>query len=316
MKVAVLMGGRSAEKSISILSGRNVAHALRQLGHEVKEIQIGKDTLFLRDMLKKEKPKVCFVALHGPFGEDGTVQGTLELMGIPYTGSGVLSSALAMNKHMSKLLFKILDIPTPEFFMVHKNEKTPQVVKKIEGFFGFPVVVKPVNQGSTIGVSLVQSKTRLGRALKEAVFFSANVLVEQHISGKEITVSVLGTGQHAFALPPIEIQYQTRDHLYNFEAKYRGKSKHVIPPEISGKDLERVKNAALQAHRGLGCRSFSRTDIIVSEGVPYVLEVNTIPGLTSMSLFPEAARSAGIEFPALVEGLVRDALQNGGKDCP
>jgi D-alanine-D-alanine ligase len=290
-KIAVVFGGRSAEREISILSGKAVLKALKNMG--VNAVGIDADSS-LPQKLKSKKIDFVYNVLHGPWGEDGTVQGMLEIMNIPYSGCGVLSSALAMDKEYSKRIFQHCGIPTPGFVIVEKDSVVPAIP-------ALPVVVKPVSQGSAIGVSIVESKKGLAAALKEAFKFGDKVIVEQFIKGTEITVGVLG----GKALPAVEIVPANK--FYDFDAKYtKGKSKHIIPPRLSAGVMKNAEKAALDTFKALGCRAVSRIDIIVDkDGKPWVLEANTNPGMTETSLLPDEARAAGMDFGELILEIIR-----------
>ncbi len=295
-KLAVLMGGFSAEREISLKSGSLVLEALIRSGLTAW----GADLRSWQDLevLRQRRPDAAVICLHGPGGEDGTLQGALEWMGIPYTGSGVLASALAMDKARSKEIFRARGISTPAWCLLNSPaERLPASLKP-------PLVVKPNRQGSTVGISIVRSRSELGKALAEARRHDAQVLVEKFVPGQELTVGVLG----GYALPVIEIIPKTA--FYDFEAKYSpGMSEHIIPARISRRQQSLAQRWALAAHRALGCAGATRTDFILTpQGRLEVLELNTIPGMTATSLLPEAARHAGLSFENLVQWLVADAL--------
>jgi D-alanine-D-alanine ligase len=257
------------------------------------------------------RPDVVIIALHGRGGEDGTIQGMLELLGIPYTGSGVLASALAMNKAMTKRLLRAEGIPVPADIVVrrHCRPDVGALHECLVATFGYPVIVKPNEEGSTIGCTLVFGPDRLEDALQEAFRYDATVLVEQYIQGVEITIGLLGN-EEPEALPIIEII--PHGAFYDYRAKYEpGGSTHIIPARIPEIAAKRAREYAVRCHQLLGCRGMSRVDLMVAEDKPYVLEINTIPGMTPTSLLPEAARAAGIEFPALLDRLIGYALKEG-----
>ncbi len=283
-KVAVLMGGVSSEREVSLISGNAVKAALCEEGLSVAGVDVvDRDARRLAELL--EGIDIAFIALHGAFGEDGGVQKILEELSIPYTGSGVAASYNSFNKLEMKKVLEKAGIPTPEFFVG-------------EGKLGFPMVVKPCSGGSAIGVSIVRDKDALEPAVSLARRQDSNVMVEEFIEGKEITVSILGNLEPR-VLPTIEIV--SHNEFYDYEAKYtRGMSEHIIPPRLPEGYVRGAEEKALLAYRALGCLGFSRIDIIVTgDGVPYILDVNTIPGLTRTSLFPDAARAAGIKFNSL-----------------
>lgn len=316
MEIAVLMGGLSAEREVSLSSGRAVGRALEARGHRVAAIDIegaGSDRwgLFMRAVESREvaRADVVFIALHGDEGENGTVQALLELRGKAYTGSGVLGSALAMDKVMSKTLFDLGGIPTPEWRLAATSGTGEEIRRMVEALGGLPVVTKPVDQGSTVGVSIVEEASRLEEALAEAGRFSETVVVERYVAGREVTVSILGDE----ALPLVEILPEGG--FYDYECKYtKGKSRYVVPAEIPASRTGEIQRLALRAFSLLGCEGFGRVDLRLSdEGSPFFLEINTIPGMTDTSLVPMAARAVGIQFPELVERICRLGLDRNVK---
>lgn len=304
LTVAVLMGGRSAEREVSLNTGKQVIAALSERGADAFPVDPA-DPSFI-DELRSRRPDVVFVCLHGRYGEDGTMQGLLELLGLPYVGSGVLASALAMDKVASKRMFAACGVPTPEYAVVRRDEAWSE--DAIVGAVGTRCVVKPASEGSAIGVSIVHEPGELEAAIATAFEHDDVALVERFVEGVEVTVGVLGTAQ-PFALPTLEIVPEHE--FYDYESKYvPGMSRHIIPARISEAARERCAELAVAAHRALGCRGVSRTDIVVEpSGAAWVLEVNTIPGMTRTSLLPDAARAAGIEFPDLCALLVGYALE-------
>jgi D-alanine-D-alanine ligase len=303
-KVAVLMGGRSSEREISIKTGKQISQALRGEGYEVKEIDPA--GALVKD-LKDFQPDVVFIALHGKYGEDGTIQGLLELLGFPYTGPGVLSSALCMDKVIAKKVMCYEGIPTPSFQVITEQLDDGAMENLIKEL-GLPLVVKPSKQGSAIGVSIVRKTGELEKALTEALKYDQAVLVEEYIDGTELTAAVLGT-KNPRVLPLIEIVSETE--FYDFTAKYSpGMSHHIIPARISPEAARKVEELALRTYRAMDCRQLSRVDFMLnSEGEPFVLETNTIPGMTETSLFPESAKAAGISFTELVSLLADEAFE-------
>jgi len=281
------MGGMSAEREISLKTGRAVFQSLRRQGFRAVPIDASHA---LPDQLKKNKISFAYIALHGPGGEDGSVQGLLEWMDIPYTGSGILASALAMDKMASKRLFQSARLPTARWFEL--TQGTSQSSR-----LGFPVVVKPACQGSALGVSIVKSAREWPAAVRKAFRYGQRVLAEKFLSGPEITVGILG----AQALPVIEIVPSTRA-FYDFHAKYApGGSRHILPARLPGAVLRRAQRLALEACGLLQIRAVARVDFIVDRRQgPTLLEVNTIPGMTETSLLPDAARAAGMNFDELV----------------
>jgi len=333
------MGGTSAEREVSLASGEAIVKALKKAGHQVVALDtgLGKKLLhnegkYLPGGVKRKPPDVSelerrgkqlaleaihsfdfskvdvvFLALHGGQGEDGTIQALLELTGKPYTGSGVLSSALAMNKAMSKKIFEREGILTPEWFLIEEFQLSPlsSIAEKIEKGFGFPCVIKPNDQGSTVGLSVVKERGELERAFASARKFSHQFLVERYIPGRELTVGILGE----VPLPVVEI---IPEHgIYDYECKYtHGKSNYVCPAEIPEDKSQEIQSLGLRAFRALGCEGYGRVDFRFGEdGRFYCLEVNTLPGMTSLSLVPMAAKALGIDFPELVDRIVQLALK-------
>lgn len=300
LRVAVLVGGDSAEREVSLHTGEQVMAALRSERYDAFTV----DALALRNIdgtqsLWDERPDVVFIALHGPHGEDGAVQGLLDLLGIPYTGSGVLASALAMDKAMCKRVLAGEGIPTPWSRAV---TSVPGCVHDLP----VPLVAKPNAQGSSFGMSIVHSHGEVAAAVELALKYDSVCLLEEFIAGTEITVSVLGNGD-AQALPIIEIIPNAE--FYDFDSKYQaGGSRHIIPARISDRASELARDYALRCHAALGCRGMSRTDMIVNGDEVVVLEVNTIPGMTPTSLLPDAARAAGIPFSEVLDRLIASAI--------
>jgi len=296
-RVAVLMGGMSAEREVSLKSGRAVCQALQERGYQAVAVDVGHD---LAQVLEREKIDAAFVALHGRYGEDGCVQGLLELMQIPYSGSGVLASALAMHKLYSKQTFGACGILTAPFCSFRRGETV-----SLQGLpFGLPVVVKPVQEGSSVGVSIVRQETDLAAAVAEAFAHDDEILVEQFIKGREVQVGILDNK----AIGAIEIV--PKNEFYDFEAKYTdGMAEHIFPARLEPGLYQKAQQIGLDAHRALGCSGYSRVDLLVTEsGDCYVLEVNTLPGMTALSLLPEiAAKGAGLSFGELVERIMESA---------
>lgn len=296
-RVLVLMGGRSAERPVSLKSGTAVDQALKQAGYVTFQLDPA-DPKFVKAMLRlKPRVDVVFNALHGSGGEDGVMQGFLEVLRLPYTGSGILASALSMNKVLAKELFSLHEIPTPKYQVVFKGQP---VVLRLK----YPVVVKPCAGGSTIGVTLVKEVRDWSFALTKAWRYDHEALIEEYIPGQELTVSVL-SGK---ALPVIEII--SDDGFYDYRAKYaRGGSRHIIPPLVSTRVQVEAQRLAMRIHRVLGCRGATRTDFRYHAKALklFALEINTLPGCTATSLLPEAARAIGLSFPQLVDQLVQEA---------
>ncbi|MCX8081816.1 MAG: D-alanine--D-alanine ligase [bacterium] len=302
MKIVVLYGGDSPEREISLRSGKAIAKALKRKGHRVWLLDTVKKN-FSKNILSI-KPDCVFIALHGEKGEDGTIQGLLEILGIPYTGSGVRASAICMNKIITKKLLIYHKIPTPMFVEVEKGNilKMP---------FSFPVVVKPANMGSTIGIKIVKNKQEMLNAMKDCFELDSEVFIEEYIKGIEITAGILGNDTLDI-LPVIEIETPTG--FYDYKAKYTpGGSKHIIPARVDKKTLKKIENIAIKTYKILGCSGFARMEMIVRKGIPYILDVNTIPGMTDTSLFPDAAKAKGIQFDDLCEKIVMLGLERWQK---
>ncbi len=312
LRVTVLTGGTSAEREVCLMSGRMVMEALDPVHYEavavdLADIAASGEVGCLTSQLRR--PDVVFIALHGGAGENGTVQGMLEILGIPYTGSGVLASALALNKTVAKRLFEREGIPTPKWVPLHQTER-PRAADEILAAVGLPCVVKPAQEGSSIGVTIVRRADELGDALDLAFTYGPTALAERFIAGTEITGPVLGNDEPE-VLPLIEIVPSTG--FYDYHAKYTpGVTDEIIPARISEVEASRARELTLAAHRLLGCRGMSRVDMIVGEDEVYVLELQTIPGLTQTSLVPRSAAAAGIPFPRLVDRLVELALEDRG----
>jgi D-alanine-D-alanine ligase len=302
MKIAVLMGGTSSEREISLKTGNAIEKALRSQGLQVTGIDADSQ---LATKLLAEKVDLAFLALHGKYGEDGSVQGLLEVMGIPYTGSGVLASALAFHKAKTKAVLGFHHIPTPQFAVLTQTDFVSHPGKIKELVWQYPIVVKPCEEGSTFGVSLVRSPDELEVACNHAFRYGKEALIEDYISGQEVTVGILGDQ----ALPVVEVIPLSG--FYDYESKYTiGKTEYVVPARLEEKLYQQLQHWGLCTHRALGCRGASRVDIrIDQQGNPFVLEVNTIPGMTETSLLPKAARVAGIPFEELVKRILVLALE-------
>jgi D-alanine-D-alanine ligase len=303
-RIGVLCGGMSAEREVSLRSGEEVAAALVARGHDVRQIFVDRD---LDLVLRQSGIEVAFLALHGRYGEDGCVQGLLELLGIPYTGSDVLASALAMNKVKAKQIFRLHNLPTPPYYVVHHDHPAP--LAEIHGSFGFPAVVKPCGEGSSVGVSLVRDAAELEAACDAAFGFDDELLVERWIEGMEVSVAILNDR------PLGAIEIVAPHGVYDYGAKYTaGRSSYVMPARLSPERYRGVLTQALLAHRALGCAGATRVDLMVSaRRNEQVLEVNTLPGMTPTSLLPKIARHAGLDFGSLVEEILGAArLVAGG----
>ncbi len=308
--IVVLMGGISPEREISLQSGKAVANALSKDNNNVIKIIVNDDMV---NELDNYKIDVAFIALHGYFGEDGGIQEVLESKGIPYTGSGISASRLAMNKVESKAIFRKNNIPTPDYLVVSAEQSMSEITKGVKKL-KLPVITKPVSNGSSIGISIIQEYIGIKDAIEQTGSYSEEILVEECIEGRELAVSVLNDK----VLPVIEIKTATG--FYDYEAKYKSdKTQYIVltsADESSGTTLShsvynRVQELAVLAHKSLGCRAFSRVDMILNkDGEIYVLEVNTIPGFTERSLLPKAAAAANISFSELCNSIINAACKH------
>ena len=340
LKVAVLMGGTSAEREVSLATGRQILDSLDPEKYDVYALDTASGRKFLPEasrpvgvltsgdgqtqvtslaelptLAPAGRPDVVFIALHGPGGEDGTVQGFLETLNIPYTGSGVLASALAMDKVRCKAILSTENVIMPAD-IVYERWDSPRIRRagaEVARGLGFPVIVKPSRQGSSFGTTVVNEEAEVSPALSRAFKYDDTVLVEQCIRGTEITVAVLGN-REAVALPIVEIVPPEQAAFFDYEAKYsqgEGAAVEIVPARISEETADEAREIALACHRILGCRGMSRTDMFVTEeGEVITLEVNTIPGMTPTSLLPKAAAAAGIAFPELLDRLIEYARQS------
>lgn len=333
MKVIVLMGGDSTEREVSLVTGDQIAHALQENGHEVikidpsanrdeqsalnqtdrhwigidypefQELPLHRSSLYLKNLLiiKRLKADVVFNALHGGKGENGVVQGMLDAIEIPYTGSGRIASTLAMEKDVSRSFFRQAKLPIARGTVLNRPGASRKGIKTLNG----PLVVKPNDQGSTIGLHIIQDQNSLENAITDAFRFSSRVIIEEYIAGRELTVTILKER----ALPVVEI---IPEHdLYDYECKYKaGLSRYTCPAELDDELTRHLQNLALKAHRALGCSGYSRVDFrLNASNEPFILEVNTLPGMTGTSLVPKAAKAAGINFNTLVETIIEEALR-------
>jgi D-alanine-D-alanine ligase len=344
LKIAVLMGGNSAERDVSLASGAGIISGLRAAGHEAIAIDtaLGAGQLTAHAKaeiagIKAEPPSVSdlsalssettietvsspdlknvdliFIALHGGMGENGTIQALLDLMGIPYTGSGVLSSAAAMDKLISKKIFISSGIPTPDYFVKDSSHipSEDDLIREVEESFGFPVVVKPNDQGSSVGLDIAREAASLHRIATKAALYSDKVLFEKFIPGRELTVAILGDQ----TLPVVEIR--PKDGFYDYKHKYTsGMTEYLSPAPLTDIEDQQVRALGMQAFQALHCSGYARADFRLSpDGDFFCLEVNTLPGMTATSLVPKAAKAAGIEFPKLLERIALSALKKNKKD--
>jgi D-alanine-D-alanine ligase len=319
-KIGVLLGGLSSEREVSLHTGEAVVAALRERGHQVVPIYVDRD---VDVAVRQEQIEVAFIALHGRWGEDGCIQGLLEMLGIPYTGSDVLASALAMDKAKAKELFRLHNLPTPAYYTLTSASLAPgsgtgsssggssssagtvaeDDLTALHGDFGFPCVVKPNREGSSVGVTICRTLGELGPAVERALRFDDEILVERYISGKEVSVAILEDR----ALGAVEIA--PRAGFYDYVNKYtQGATDYYVPPRVSPERYRGILAQALRAHLALGCRGATRVDMMVSDaGNEFVLEVNTLPGFTPTSLLPKIADAAGISFGELCEMILSGA---------
>lgn len=303
-RVALLAGGKSGEREISLASGEGASQALKEAGFNVTVLDPAEKEDLKR--LIDEPFDVAFLCLHGKLGEDGTVQGFLEVIGLPYIGSGVWASALAMDKAKAKLYYQQHDIPTPPSVTVRAGDSVD--ARQVIAFLGDHCVVKPGTEGSALGVFIVEGEQAILDAVEKALEIDDEVLIERYVKGTELTVAVIG-GDDLQALPIIEIV--PKSDFYDFESKYApGGSQHICPAPLSDETTNMVQKLAIEAHKALGCDGVSRSDFILEEdGSCWILETNTIPGMTGTSLLPDAGRAAGISFPDLCTKLVQYALR-------
>jgi D-alanine-D-alanine ligase len=312
VRVAVLKGGRSLERVVSLRSAARVEDALGELGQEAVGIDVGRD---LVSRLRAERPDVVFIALHGPGGEDGTVQELLEILDLPYTGPGVAACALCMDKVAAKHEIRAAGLPTPDWAAFNatafRELGAGDTLEEIEERLGFPLVIKPASQGSSLGVEFASSRDEVPEALVAAFSYDDRVLLERYVKGPELAVSILD-GE---ALPIVEAIPREED-FFNFEARYEiGRTEYVCPAELGEAETQRVQEIATRTYETLGCTGFARVDLMLGDDGPQVLEVNAIPGLTDTSLFPMAAEAAGIDFTRLVERIVMSARERPANEA-
>lgn len=313
VRVAVLQGGPAAEAAVSRVSAGGVAEALRQ---RVAALQCIELDAALVDALRTFRPDVVFPALHGPPGEDGTVQGLLEMLGYPYVGSGVRASACAMDKLVAKQIFRAAGLPLAADVVVRAEDDFAEALRRVHAALGERVVVKPARQGSALGVTLVDDLQQLAGALERALELDDVVLVEERVDGREITVGVLdivAPDGKVECVPHPVIEIMTPEGTwYDYEHRYTpGHSDHVVPAELPTELAAELQSVALAAHAWLGCRDLSRADFVLARDRFVLLEVNNLPGMTPTSLYPDGARHLGYDFPALTELLIRNALRRG-----
>ena len=305
LRLALIAGGVSAEREVSLRGAAGVEQALNRDRYEV--VRYDPATDLARIAADAANIDAAFILLHGVHGEDGTIQGFLDLLGIPYQGAGVLGSALAMDKNLAKVMYRLAGLPVAPWVMVEPGDLRDS--GRIESAVGLPCVVKPVRQGSSIGMSIVRTRDQLPAALELALRHDGEVMVEAFLKGRELTAGVLGNSELT-ALPLIEIIPDSRYDFFNYEAKYQpGATREVCPAPVSETVRARAQDYAVRAHRSLQLRGYSRTDMILVEEELYLLETNTIPGMTPTSLLPQAAAEAGLPFAALLDRLIELALE-------
>ena len=304
-KVAVLMGGKSAEREISLMSGQGVLQALRAQGADAHAFDPAE-----RDLaeLKKDGFARCFIALHGRFGEDGTVQGALELLGIPYTGSGVMASSMAIDKVMTKRVLLSENLPTPRYVLLRRGAFSAADVAAVVDTLGLPLIVKPAREGSSLGLTKVTERAEMAAAVALAEQMDADILCEEFIAGDEVTCPVLGTGEQARALPVIRIVAPQGN--YDYQNKYfTDTTQYLVPCGLPAGEEAAIQQLVLQAFRTLNCRGWARADVMIDQRTrkPCLLEINTSPGMTSHSLVPMSARAAGISYEELCLEVLKTA---------
>jgi D-alanine-D-alanine ligase len=312
-KVAVLMGGRSAEREVSLMSGSGVLKALQSKGVDAHAFDPAERDL---SELKRKGFKRCFIALHGRFGEDGTVQGALELLGIPYTGSGVMASSIAIDKAMTKRVWLAEGLPTPRYCLLHQGRYNSEQVRAVPDDLGLPLIVKPAREGSSIGVVKVHGYSEMAGAVEQAAALDDDVLCEQFISGDEVTCPVLGQGDSARALPVIRIVAPEGN--YDYQNKYfTDDTKYLVPCGLPEGEEQAIQDIVLKAYRVLECRGWGRLDVMIDAATrkPYLLEINTSPGMTGHSLVPMSARAAGISYEDLCFQLLASAALDHEKEA-
>ena len=305
LQLALLAGGKSGEREVSLKGAEEVAKVLNPRKYEVRRYDPATDLAKLA--AEADTLDAAFILLHGPFGEDGTMQGFLDLLSLPYQGSGVLGSAIAMDKNLAKILYRNNGLKVPEWYMAEETDiNNPG---KILSELGLPLVIKPVNQGSSLGMTIARSENEISEGLIKAFTIDHQVMVEEFIEGREITCGVLGNDELT-AFPLVEIIPGEQYEFFDYEAKYKpGASTEICPAELDEPLTIRAQQYALTAHRALQLRGYSRTDMIISGDDIYVLETNTIPGMTPTSLLPQGAAAAGLDFTALLDRLIELALE-------
>jgi D-alanine-D-alanine ligase len=310
LRIGVLMGGLSGEREVSLRSGENVYQALRGQGYNAMRVEISSADELIPQLAEVD---LAFICLHGGIGEDGTLQALLDVLGKPYTGSPALASRLALDKLLAKEAFTKAELPTPPYMCY---EDDPAWLEEVEARLGYPLVVKPRREGSSLGVRIIQSRREIEGAVRKTREEFGELYVERFIPGKEVTAGILRWEGEDRALPLIELRPQPE--FYNYEAKYTpGATEFIIPAELDDETTARAQKLALAAHQALGCFGFSRADLrVTDEGEVYILEVNTAPGMTATSDLPKAAEAAGIPFEDLVKYMLKTAIEKEGEDAP
>ena len=309
-KVAVLMGGTSAEREVSLMSGQGVLRALQSLGVDAHGFDPAARAL---DELQRDGFSRCFIALHGRHGEDGTVQGALELLGLPYTGSGVLASAIAMDKTMTKRVWLAEGLPTPRWRCLARSQQSREYLRAVPDELGLPLIIKPPREGSSIGVTKVAGYSDMQAAVQLAARYDPDVLCEEFIDGDEVTCPVLGEGDQAIALPVVRIVAPEGN--YDYQNKYfSDDTAYLCPSGLPEAEQREIQSLTLAAYRALGCRGWGRADLMVrsADRRAFLLEMNTSPGMTGHSLVPISARAAGISYEALCLKLLAEAALDAG----
>ena len=303
-KIAVLVGGPSSEAEVSRRSGKNVFNALIQLGYKNTEmIEVDEN---LTDNLKNKGIEVVYNAMHGKYGEDGCIQGLLEVMGIPYTGCGVLASSVGMNKEYTKNILKGANIPLIQSVLIRKGEDYKEKIKNLK----YPFMLKPVSEGSSIGMYKVNNEKEMEECFQKSAQYGQDVMVEEYLIGKSATVGVLEDTQNKLFATEI-LEFRTKTEWYDFEAKYTaGMTEFILPAELSSEMTQKVKNIAIEAFKACACRGVSRVDFLIVNDIPYVLEINTSPGMTDLSDLPAQAKAMGIDYNSLVQIILNGARLN------
>jgi len=306
-RIVVFYGGWSSERDVSLRSGRKVYESLKKQGFDAVLLDVGRDYI---DRLKDLGGDVVVIMLHGKPGEDGTIQGALETLGIPYTGSRVLASAVGMDKITTKRILLSIGIRTPDFVFVPLESDLKEKEKDALRKLGFPMIIKPREEGSSIGVRIIREDDDLFGLMAQEREDFGDFYLEKFIEGKSVTVGILGTRENSFALPSLELRVK-KGEFYDYDAKYRkGYTEFIIPAELPNTSLEELEQLSLLTHRAVGCRGFSRVDAVVSrDGVPYILEINTIPGMTDLSDLPAEAEAAGISYDELALRILASAFE-------